>query len=210
MKNKKFIIIIILLVMSSVASWRLYFKIYRQADTVNIHKFPKELNGWVSRDLTITEREYELLETRNVFAREYTSESGSTVFFFAVYSENNRKVSHPPEICYAGGGVTVIDSIDEYVTFDDRNMVLKSNRILLQQGSLEQVAYYWFKVGDTFTSSYWKQQVFIALRTLFARPSSSALIRVSATVKDGDYAKTDVEIKKFIEQIIDPLQIYLP
>ena len=41
-------------------------------------QFPKEIDGWTSEELTITDDEYAILETRNAFIREYTNAAGNT------------------------------------------------------------------------------------------------------------------------------------
>jgi len=209
-KNLSYIIIIFLLGISCVVSWSVHFKTYSQVDTVNIHKFPKIIGDWKSKDLIITESEYEILETRNVFVREYKNAEGQKIQLFIVYSQNNRKVSHPPEVCYKGGGISILSNNRVFVNKPDDGFLIEGNKLLLEQGTTRQVAYYWFKVGGTFTSSYWKQQILIVLKTLFAKPSSSALIRVS-TVIEGEKSKIAEDLlKEFSSQIIPLIRTHLP
>ena len=210
MNDKKISLIIFLLLVSGAISWNQYFKKYRQKDTVNISAFPKKIDSWTSEDLPISEADYEILETRNVFVRKYTNSKGQEAYLFLVYSQNNRKVSHPPEVCYTGGGVTISEHSLDTITVTSQNLLVEVNKLLLAKGNTKQVAIYWFKVGDSFTASYWKQQVLIALKTLARRPSSSALIRVSVTVADNNEAKAIAESKDFARRIIPEIFKYLP
>lgn len=210
MKNSKFYFLLAFLLISCIISWNLYFSVYQQEDTVDINLFPKQISNWSSDELIITEDEYAILETRNAFARRYFNDQGQEVQLFIVYSQNNRKVSHPPEICYTGNGISVINHDFDRIEDHDTGKTIKSNKLLLEQHNIQQISYYWFKVGDSFTPNYWKQQGLIALKTLIGRPSSSALIRISTFVKNNDVDQANSDIKAFASRILSELPKYLP
>jgi len=191
-------------------SWRVYFKSYVQEDNLSIHHFPKVIDDWTSEDLPISDDEKALLETDNVFVRRYTNTDDEEVFLFIVYSENNRKVSHPPEICYTGGGATILSNVPDSIQSDSEDLSVDVHRLKIERGRVIQIFAYWFKVGDSFTSSYWKQQSLIAYKSFLGQPASSALIRISSTVKDNNDANATKLIKKFGKLIIPHLKLYLP
>lgn len=210
MKNRSFLFIATLLILSAIITWRLYFKVYLQSDTVSIHNFPKEIGEWKATEIPITDGEYAILETRNVFVRKYTNTSGQSVFLFIVYSQNNRKVSHPPEICYTGSGATILSNVSQSIHVESPKLTIKANKIFIEQQDIHQVMYYWFKVGDSFTSNYWKQQFLIMVKTMTGKPASSALIRLSADVKEEAPQQGPKSIEEFT-RIITPLLLkYLP
>ena len=134
-----FLIIIALFFAAGAMSWRLYFKAYVQADTADISSFPMEVGDWVAEDMPLTEREYAILETRNVFVRKYTNQKTDDILYlFVVYSQSNRKVSHPPEICYTGAGNILIDK--ELIKIpltqdgtDPSGSVLMANKVLSEE-----------------------------------------------------------------------------
>jgi len=208
-KDKKTIVIIILLLVSTAASWNLYFKEYVQKDTVDIHQFPRTIHGWSSEEIPITEDEYAILETHNAFVRKYSGPQGKEVYLFIVYSQNNRKVSHPPEICYTGGGFTILNKDADTIKMPDANQVIHTKRLTMERGNLKQLTYYWFKVGETFTSSYVKQQFLIAVKSLLGKPSSSAMISVSAVINPGGKARSMENIKEFSRLILPDIVKYL-
>ena len=208
-KNRNYIFIVVLLLATTVISWNLYFKKYLQRDTIDIAVFPKTIGSWQSEDLPISEVDYAVLETRNVFVRKYKNLSGELAYLFIVYSQYNRKVSHPPEICYAGGGVSVLVHEPESVSVPPINSVVLVNKLTLSKGDAQQVAFYWFKVGNTFTPSYWKQQMLIAKKTLLGEPAGSALIRVSVDVNNNEKRATE-EAKQFAALVIPEIMKVLP
>jgi len=89
-------------------------------------------------------------------------------------------------------------------------VVIPVRKLSLEQGRYEHVAYYWFKVGDSFTSSYWGQQFRIAMNTFLGRNSSSALIRLSTVMEDDNEAKAEKDIQEFAALILPDIKEYLP
>ncbi len=207
-------LILALFVLVGFASWGLYFREYRQKDTINIHLFPKKIGPWTAKELPISEKDYEILETRNAFTRKYTNTAGESVYLFIVYSQNNRKVSHPPELCYTGSGASVLGKTDVRTGIRPKTSSAKPldvKKVLIEQDGVRQVLYYWFKVGKGFTSGYWAQQAMIAIKTFTHQPASSALIRVSMTVPPNGKEKDAEEVlRRFITAIMPSIQKYLP
>lgn len=209
--DKSCITVAILFAITAVISWQLYFKVYSQKDTVSIHTFPGEIAGWTAEEIPISDKEKAILETDNVFARRYTNARKEEIYLFIVYSQNNRKVSHPPEVCYTGSGATILSNVHDSFNVAAPLNEINVNRVAVEQGRDRQVFFYWFKVGDAFTSNYWKQQGLIALKSFLGQPSSSALIRISTDSKnerDDDGAAG--RLKDFGRIILPYIQKHLP
>lgn len=210
MNDRNFNFIMLLFIVSAAISCTLYFKKYIQKDTVDIKKFPQKISSWSSQEIPITKEEYDILETQNAFVRKYFTPQGREAYLFIVYSQSNRKVSHPPEVCYIGSGVSVLEHSRDTVDVPSEKISIDVNKLQLARGTDKQIAFYWFKVGDTFTPSYWKQQMLIVLKTILGKPSSSALIRVSVSVIGNDETKALEEMKDFIRLITPEIFKYLP
>ena len=203
-------VVVLLFLVTGAISWQLYFRVYQQKDTVDIHLFPRTLGSWTAEDLPISDYDYSILETRNAFVRKYTDANGRVVYVFIVYSQNNRKVSHPPEICYTGSGATMVSKDRDTILSRSANKQIEVNRILIEKGTHKQLVFYWFKVGNDFTSSYWKQQSLISIKSFLGKPSSSALIRISADVNDENVADPARRMKEFAQLLLAELNQYLP
>jgi EpsI family protein len=205
--NRKITVLFILAVITIAVSWKFYFQEYIQKDTVDIRGFPMEINGWKGEEIPISENDYAILETHNVFARNYTSPSGQTVMLYIAYSQTNRKVVHPPEICYVGGGNLILSKNVDTVRVGKKN--LDVNKLYLEQGDLDQMLYYWFKAGPFFTASYVQQQINTVFNTLRGRKDGSALIRISAVVKDKNTKAAERDIQAFIHAILPSTHQYI-
>ena len=110
-----YILIVALLIMASFFSINLFFKEKTSHDILNIAKLPYRIGNWVGKDLEVTEKEYRILETRNLVFREYSNPSGDKLFLFLIYSETNRSVFHPPEVCLIGSGLNIVDKRQEEI-----------------------------------------------------------------------------------------------
>lgn len=209
--KKNSLIIQGLLLVALVVSWNMYFQTATEHDSVSISDFPKTIGTWVSEDLPIPESDLSMLETKNAFVRRYTNTSdGTEVYLFLVYSQHNRRVAHPPEICYLGSGISIIQNVHDPIKVEYKNLTIPTNRLKLLRSSYEHISFYWFKVGDRFTANYWHQQILIALSAISGNTSGSALIRISADVVNDDQEKAIKSIKSFTNVIASALYQYLP
>lgn len=208
--RKNIPIILGLLILAGLISWAGFLRQYSQRDTVSIHLFPKNIGEWTSREIPISGHDYEILETRNAFCRIYRSAQGDEVTLFIVYSQNNRKVAHPPEICYTGSGAAILAETQINFGLGQENGYFRVDRFASEQGGRKLLTYYWFKVGNTFTPNYWKQQMLIALKTLLGRPAGSAMIRLSVESDEPETVKSDRIVQNFIRLILPAVKQYLP
>lgn len=210
-KTNKTQLIQICLIIVAIVSLNLYFKTADEVDTISIDHFPRVIGPWQSEDLPISKEDLSILETSNAFVRKYTNTvDGGEVFLFLVYSQHNRKVAHPPEICYLGSGVTITENVHDPIGVDYKNLTISTNRLKLLRRNLQHIAFYWFKVGNKFTANYWEQQLLIAVNALLGNSQGSALIRISADINEENQEKVVKDIKSFANLIAPSLYKYLP
>ena len=206
MNNKNFFIVIITLAIVAIVGFISYLPTRIDSDSsVKVEKFPKKIGRWSSTEIPLSEKDYEILETRNLILREYKKPREEPVTLYIIYSEDNRKVSHPPEVCYLGSGVTVADKSKIQLTDS-----VAANRLLLEKADARQLVVYWYKAGGLNTDKYLKQQLKIVTDRMLAKRTSGALIRLSVDiVKDNEKAAIEL-IKSFYAQIENDLEKYVP
>jgi EpsI family protein len=194
-----------------VLSWNLYFTNFSQKDTLDIKTFPKTIGTWTSEDLPISKEDLSMLETDNAFVRRYTDRtSGAEVYLYIVYSQHNRKVAHPPELCYTGSGISIIENVHDPIPVEYKSLTIPTNRLKLLRKNYEHISFYWFKVGERFTANYWEQQILIAFNALLGGKSGSSLVRISADVVNDNNEKAIRNVKSFANLITPALFEYLP
>ena len=207
---KKYFIVGVLFFFAAIFSWNLYFFQSLQQDTFNIHNFPKTIANWTSEELSLTEDEYAILETKNAFVRRYKNTEGKEAYLYIVYSQYNRKVAHPPEVCYSGSGISIVNNVREFIPVQGLSQPIATNRLLLEKGTFQQFSYYWFKVGEVFTSNYWKQQLIIARNALMGKNKGSALIRLSVDIKEDNQSQAVSTVKEFANLAVPIIHKFLP
>lgn len=206
MNNKNFIIVALVLAVVAVIGVISYLPTrFAISEKVKVVDFPKEIGEWIAVDIPLSERDYEILETRNLIMREYKNSAGDSVYLYIVYSEDNRKVSHPPEVCLMGGGGSILDKSCVQITNS-----IKAIRLLMEKGDFKQLVVYWYKAGNFHTDKYLKQQLKVVLDRMLGKRTSCALIRVSTDIKDNNQEAALGLIKGFVSEIEPLLARYVP
>lgn len=208
--NKQTLFLFALFIIAAFISWPLYFHNYAAPDTVSIHEFPMNVADWTAEEIPISDHDYSILETRNAFTRMYTRPDGGQVLLYIIYAQHNRKVAHPPEICYTGGGSTIIKKDTCTIPYGQEGKSVSVNKVFLDTDHHQQIMYYVFKIGNSFTPSYWRQQILIGLKTLLGQPSSSAMIRLTTVIEKNDADKAADLMNDFAADIFPLLPRYLP
>ncbi len=137
-----------------------------------------------SRDLSLDTATINTLETRDYLFRRYTGLSErETVDLLIVFSPDNRKGTHPPEVCLEGNGLTIVHRRLQPLP----NAVGVPMRELVSRYRADMKYHlYVYKCGDRFTPDFLVQQAGILLNGLTRRDSSGALIRLTVPVAGHD------------------------
>lgn len=206
MNDKKFIIVIVILAVTAGISFLAYMPAkFEDSSIVKMADFPKTIGDWTSEDITLSKREYELLETNNLIMRNYTNKNGDKVNLYIIYSQENRKVSHPPEICLQGGGAAITNKIPLQITGS-----INATKIILEKNAIPELAAYWYKAGKFHTNSYLKQQLNMSINRIFGKKTSIALIRVLTKIEDNKEEAALNKLKGFCKLIEPLLAQYVP
>lgn len=195
--NRKYIVVIITLVIAFAFVLKIELAKGKITSEIDLSKIPFKLNGWEGKDTILPDSVYEILETTDVLSRRYTDKQGGVLDLSIVYSGHDRQSFHPPEICYLGGGIELIDKSKENIPLQG-GVGLKTNKLVMksQEGTIK--AWYWFLVGDRFVDNFYQQQLYFILDALGGRKLQGALIKVSIR---GDSAVLESKLKFFIAKI---------
>jgi EpsI family protein len=137
---------------------------------------------WRSSDYEMDQNTLTILETTDYLCRRYFRSDEPFVEFSIVFSKDNRKGTHPPDLCLAGSGDGIVAKGDVTVTDVPGRGDLPCRELIVQHGQEMQYVMYVYKCGNSYTGSFWKQQWVILLNGLLKRNASGALIRVSLTM----------------------------
>jgi len=174
-----------------------FFSIDRMVDP-RFKTIPLQIGDWTGKDEVLDERTYEILETRNVLSRIYVNKDKDRVELLLVGSNKDRRVAHPPEVCYTSSHYEVVDSKNTSIEISGREIPV-IEFIAKDQRNLEHREYvlYVYKVGNQFTTNYYAQQLKFAWDRLTRQEPQVLLIRLSAT--------TNRIFQEFLTQILPHL-----
>ncbi len=206
MNNKSFIIVVAILTAVAIAGYISFGKSSPDSrNEAQVAKFPKVIGRWESSDVPLEEQVYRILDTRNLFVREYQKPGDETMYLFIVYSKDDRKVGHPPEVCLMGGGAKI--NRKELIQINGK---IWANKLLIIDDKKTDLVVYWYKAGKSYTGNYIKQQIKVVTDRMLGKNTASALIRVSTAINEKGEQDALGRIEKFCAEIEPLLVEYLP
>ncbi|MDX9701530.1 MAG: EpsI family protein [Candidatus Auribacterota bacterium] len=212
MKTTKQIIAVALLLFTGFIMW---FGFYYNVKVYNRHyaqSLPMIIDSMNAREIEMDQKTLDILETTDVTFREYSAPDRIPIYLCIIFSENNRKVAHPPELCLSGGGSNVEQKIQ--INFDTsikRNF--DAQRLIVNHGSGKWMYLYWYKTGSFYSSKYMLQQFLAAVTQLIHRSSSCALIRLSTPIppeEEPPYTQTQERLVDFSLKALPSINEKLP
>lgn len=143
---------------------------------------PFAIGDWIGKDIPVDELTYQILETTNVLSRLYENKKGERVHLLLVSSAKDRRVAHPPEVCYISSHYDVVNSKETLLQVSGNQVPVKLFVAQDQKDPAhkEQVLYL-YQVGKRFTTNYYAQQLQFALDRMARRESRVLLIRLSGS-----------------------------
>jgi len=206
MSNKNFILVIAILLFVAAVILNLSFAGHRGGkDEPQMSEFPKTIGEWEGKDIPLEDRDYQILETKNLIVRDYKNAQGQSVMLYIIYSQENRRALHPPEICYTGGGATIVDKSVIPVTDS-----IQANKFTIEAKDYRQIVVYWFRAGTMNTFNYMKQQINMVMGRVFGKRTSGAMVRLSTNITGQDEKATIELIREFSGAIQPLLNQYVP
>ncbi len=154
---------------------------------------------WKSYDIELDQDTLTVLETTDYLCRRYIRKGAPYVEFSVIFSKDNRKGTHPPDLCLQGAGEGIVAKSPFLLTGVEGRGDIECSELILQTGSSKMCFVYVYKCGDAYTPSFWTQQFVILWNGLTNRNASGALIRVSTPIVGGDAKEARQRIGKFLQ-----------
>lgn len=148
-------------------------------------EFPMQIGRWTGELTEVDQKTYEILETRNILSRTYKDPSGNAIHLLLVSSNKDRRVAHPPEVCYLGSNYIIVNEKESKFDFPNSSVPVKEfiAKSETRPDAVQHVLYV-YKIGDRYTTNYYSQQLKFALDHISHAESKIFLIRLSAANAD--------------------------
>lgn len=196
--------------MTAISTFFLSMNVQPGQITSYAKQLPLDFNGWHGQEIAVDKRTLEILETSDVLMRNYKREENTPVQLCIVYASNNRKVSHPPEVCYIGSGWSLEEKGSLLLSTQPGNKpAFKVVKLVIERGGEKNLVLYWYKCNDEFTANYYWQQITIVRKGILNGKSTSGLIRVSTQIDDNEDVSR-ARIQDFLMDLLPLMTEYLP
>jgi EpsI family protein len=202
----------VLVMLVAAAAWSIHWAMQDVESNISsaaAGAVPKEVSidgrTLFSQDLTLDDKTLAILQTNDyLYRRFFDTASRMPVDLLIVFSPNNRKGTHPPEVCLEGSGEEVISK--RLQTINVAGVGAMTMRELITSRDQRQTYHlYVYKSGDSYTASYLQQQFTIFWNGLRSRNASGALIRVTVPIEgegvDAARALTDAVTEVLMAEI---------
>lgn len=183
LRNRVILVLVLLSATALLSAKSLYLAKVGRTE-LKARNLPTEIGQWGGREVVMEQYVLDILETKDVVERIYEdSLRGTPVDMAVVYSPDNRRVAHPPEVCYKGSGWEVNDK--KIVRIEGLPPMV---RLEISHNRQKDLVFYCYKSGPDFIANYWKQQGNIIWNYLTGRPTASALVRFSISAGQDEAA----------------------
>lgn len=173
--------LLVLLGLGAACSLALGFDPPEVATTQRTKAIPLEIGDWVGEDHPVDPRIFRLLGTEDIITRTYRHPDHPVpVDLYVVHANDSRKVAHPPEICFSGGGY--VQRERSIVTLDTPDGPLEAVRMVLDRGRSTLLVYYWYRLDGRNTPNYLDHQLDVLLRRLRRQSREGSMVRLSVPV----------------------------
>jgi len=139
-----------------------------------------------------------ILENPSCLIRMYRSMGAAEerwVELCVIFSKDNRKGVHPPDLCLEGGGQDIVEKREVVLRNVEGLGDVPCRSLIVQRSgkgdpatgqparTVKQYFLYTYKCGDRYTTSFWVQQYAIFMNGLLNRNASGALIRAWTVIQ---------------------------
>ena len=175
--------------------------------------FPTQVNDWSGVRKRMSIQALSLLNPTDYTVIEFEENSGEPpVEFYTAYYDNQKDGNsiHSPKVCLPGGGWEILNIGTVSGLINESSRI---NRALLQSGTDQMLAYYWFEQrGRTLASEFWLKW-YLLVDGLTTKRSDGALVRFTTrvgNVNDKSVEQSDARIRRLIEALNPHLPKYIP
>src|SRR5262245_20431618 len=176
--------------------------------------FPMQLGEWRGRREAIDPLYLDILQLDDYVNANYVQTGKPAVNFYTAWyaSQRGSASTHSPASCLPAGG-WLIKSFEQRQLDRMRpnGMPLTVNRALIQQGSNQQLVYYWFQQRGRDMTNEYLVKWYLFWDSLTRRRTDGALVRVITPVPQGEpIAAAEERLNEFTRHAMVRLSGFVP
>lgn len=175
--------------------------------------FPREFNGWTSRDIQLDQQTRDVLGPGDFMERRYSENDGnSPVDLFIAYFPSQRAGAtiHSPKNCLPGSGWFPVQA-DRITVNAPGHDAFPANRYLIAKGEARELVLYWYWAHDRAVASEYAAKIYLVTDAIRMNRSDGSLIRVSVPLSPHqDWDSAQKRLLAFTNEIVPLINTYVP
>lgn len=175
--------------------------------------FPREFNGWTSRDIQLDQQTRDVLGPGDFMERRYSENDGnSPVDLFIAFFPSQRAGAtiHSPKNCLPGSGWFPVQA-DRITVNAPGHDVFPANRYLIAKGEARELVLYWYWAHDRAVASEYAAKIYLVTDAIRMNRSDGSLIRVSVPLlPHQDWDSAQKRLLSFTNEIVPLINTYVP
>jgi len=179
-------------------------------DTTPLASVPQEVDGWLGRDVPVEDQVAEMLRADFNVQRSYQHPHGSTIWVYVGYYGTRRggRAEHTPPMCYRASGYRVAES--QVLDLQDARGFRAQEMVVEDEGE-RRLVLYWFRSRErTGILGEFGQMIDRLRNRMTTGRADGALVRVSASVEDGNADAVRSQLVQFAAQFDRVLDRHWP
>lgn len=136
---------------------------------------------------------------------------GRSLNFYVAYYASQHAGAHPhsPQFCIPGGGWTIASQSVVALPFG-KGVSIDVNRVIIEKRDVKQVVYYWFEERGRHIANENALRYYAIRDAILENRSDGALVRIVATIHNGEDAKADAVVRNFVADVGPMIESYVP
>lgn len=198
------------LLATGLAAWGLRLTSGLAVDTTPLASVPQEVDGWLGRDVPVEDQVAEMLRADFNVQRSYRHSHGSTIWVYVGYYGTRRggRAEHTPPMCYRASGYRVAES--QVLDLQDARG-FRAQEMLVEDEGERRLVLYWFRSRErTGILGEFGQMIDRLRNRMTTGRADGALVRVSASVEDGNADAVRSQLVQFAAQFDRVLDRHWP
>lgn len=178
--------------------------------------FPMQIGEWRGQRQSIEKFYLDVLQLTDYVNANYVQAGKPAVNFYTAYyaSQRGSVSTHSPAGCLPGGGWRIMSfeqSPLPNVRIGTGGTPLTVNRVIIQQGSTQQLVYYWFQQRGREMTNEYLVKWYLFWDSLTRQRTDGALVRIITPVPQGEsMAAADARLTEFTQQAVSKLTSFVP
>jgi exosortase D (VPLPA-CTERM-specific) len=173
--------------------------------------FPTRLADWQGHVSSLDVATEQFLKVDDYILADYSQPSGRPVNLYVAYyaSQRTNDSPHSPIVCLPGGGWSIV--LLERQTFTSAGADYPYNRVVIQNGKMRDLVYYWFDERGRPVADEYLAKWYLLTDSVIKNRTDGALIRLTTPISpDEPEADADRRLQSFMHVALPRMAEFLP